>query len=101
MKGKQLQMEEFEKYIQEKFWRLVSWEYVYAVKDTNSFKVTSAWDLRAVSNLRKLLFEQMVSPNCQVTLEDKLVVLKSMKEDHGEEIDLDEFSNVLNPSNES
>ena len=51
--------------------------------------------------LRELLFEQMASPNYQVTLEDKLVVLKSMKEDHGEEIDLDEFSNVLNPSNES
>ena len=47
--------------------------------------------------LRELLFEQMASPNCQ----DKLAVLKTMKEDHGEEIDLDEFSNVLNPSNES
>ena len=51
--------------------------------------------------LTKLLFEEMASPYCQVTLEHKLAVLKTMKEDHGEEIDLDEFSNVLHPSNES
>ena len=44
---------------------------------------------------------QIASPDCQRTLEEILAVLKTMKEGHGEEIDLDEFSNVLNPSNES
>ena len=50
--------------------------------------------------LRQILLEQMASPDCTMSQEEKLAVLKTMKEDHGEEIDLEEFSNVLNPSDE-
>ena len=49
----------------------------------------------------RILLLHMASPDCQMSFEKKLAVLKSMKEENGLEIDLDEFSNVINPSNES